>query len=284
MSTGPTPRRTADGPIYSVPPVERALKLLRHIAAGDPVVNISHTARALAISRTTLIRLMATLEAERMIEVRREGGYKLGLGLAGLAAQALFAADIVQVADPLLADLADRLGLSSHLGVIEGREVLYVARRTPNLHLVSNVRIGSRLPAHATSLGRIILAYMPREAVIALFDGVRLQASTPKTPTTMPALLRQIDQDRAEGLAWSDQNYEAGIASVAAPVFDHAGKIAGAINVTGPTRGFEGGALRHQEIAAEIAATADRISRGLGHLPPPDARRGVPDRQHRRAP
>ena len=252
-------------PRYTVPPVARAFKLLRYIAAGDPVLNISHAARALSINRTTLIRLLATLEDEHVIEQRRDGGYKLALGLAGLAAEALFAADIVEIADPILVALTETLGLSSHLGVLEGPDVLYVARRTPNLHLVSNVRIGSRLPAHATSLGRIILAHMPREAVSQLFHGIRLKAVTAKTPTALPALFRQIQDDRKAGLAWSDSHYEPGIASVAAPIFDHTGAITAAINVTGPSRSFEPAPARHHEIATAVLAAASQISRSLGH-------------------
>jgi DNA-binding IclR family transcriptional regulator len=135
---------------YSVPPVERAFKLLRRIASGDNAANVSETARALKLSRTTIIRLLATLEAEQMIEKLRDGaGYKLGLGLAGLAGQALVSSDIVQAGDPVLRTLAETLGLSAHIGVLSGRDVLYLARRAPNVSLVSNVGIGSRLPAHA---------------------------------------------------------------------------------------------------------------------------------------
>ena len=254
-------------PTYSVPPVERAFKVLRRIAAGDDLRNIASSARALSISRTTLIRLVATLEAERMIErIGDAAGYKLGLGLAGLAAQALFAADIVQISDPVLAELAETLGLSAHLGVLEGRDVLYVARRTPNLHLVSNVRIGSRLPAHATTLGRIILAHMPTDDVQRLYAGVRLKAATDKTPTTLTALQRQVAVDRAATLAWSSSHYEVGIASVAAPIFDHTGIVIGAINVTGPTRSFEFGAGRTASIEAAIRSAATRISQRLGQV------------------
>ena len=255
---------TSTGPLYTVPPVTRAFKLLRHIAAGDPVRNISHAARALGINRTTLIRLLATLEAEHMIERRRDGGYKLALGLAALAAEALFAADIVEIADPLLAELTESLGLSSHLGVLEGVDVLYVARRTPNLHLVSNVRIGSRLPAHATSLGRIILAHLPREAVTQLFHGKRLKAATSKTPTTTADLLLQLQEDHRLGLAWSDSHYEAGISSAAAAVFDHTGQVAAAINVTGPSRSFDTSPSRRAEIATAVQRAATRISMSLG--------------------
>jgi DNA-binding IclR family transcriptional regulator len=257
----------SDAPRYSVPPVARAFKLLRHIAAGDDLRNIAASARDLSISRTTLIRLVATLEAERMIERANEGaGYKLGLGLAGLAAQALFSADIVQISDPVLAELAETLGLSAHFGVLEQREVLYVARRTPNLHLVSNVRIGSRLPAHATTLGRIILAHTPTEDVQRLFAGVRLKAATEKTPTTLPALMRQLEADRAAGLAWSSSHYERGISSVAAPVFGHEGHVAGAINVTGPTLSFEANAKRTAAIGTAVREAAQRISRHLGFV------------------
>lgn len=263
-------------PAYSVPPVARAFKLLRHIASGDAVANMSVTARALRISRTTLIRLMATLEAEQMIERTADGrGYKLGLGLAGLAGQALFTSDIVQVGEPVIQDLTDRLALSSHIGVLSGREVLYVARRTPNVHLVSNVGLGSRLPAHATTLGRIILAHLPRDRVMELFHGVPLKAATAKTPTTMAALTRQLDADFDYGVAWSDAHFEAGISSVAAVVFDRAGGVAGAINVTGPSASFTTHARRRAEIERAVRAGAAQISQQLGHTPThkPDATR-----------
>lgn len=252
-------------PVYAVPPIERAFKVLRHIAGGDELRNISLSARALAINRTTLIRILGTLEAERMVEHTSDGaGYKLGLGLAGLAAQALFSADIVEIADPILAELAETLGLSGHLGVLENREVLYLARRTPNLHLVSNVRIGSRLPAHATTLGRIILAHKPASEVQTLFAGAKLKAATAKTPTTVAALLKQIAADRAAGLAWSSSHFEAGISSVAAAIFNHSGACIGAINVTGPSRSFETGRGRTMQIETAIRAAAANISHHLG--------------------
>jgi DNA-binding IclR family transcriptional regulator len=250
---------------YSVPPVERAFKLLRAIASGDSAANVSETARALKLSRTTIIRLLATLEAEQMIERRADGaGYKLGLGLAGLAGQALVSSDIVQAGDPVLRALAEQLGLSAHIGVLAGRDVLYVARRTPNVSLVSNVGIGSRLPAHATTLGRIILAYTPRETVAEMFKGARLSAATEKTPTTIAALVAQIDADRDAGLAWSDSHFEVGISSAAAPVFDRTGQIVGAINVTGPSASFT--VARRRDIETAVRGAGERVSRTLGFV------------------
>jgi DNA-binding IclR family transcriptional regulator len=254
-------------PVYSVPPVARAFKLLRHIGAGDSVSNMSETARTLKLSRTTLIRLLATLEAEQIIEKRGDGaGYKLGLGLAGIAGQSLVASDIVQAGDPIIRTLAEALGLSAHIGVLRERDVLYVARRTPNMHLVSNVGIGSRLPAHATTLGRVILAFTPREVVIALFQGVRLKAVTDKTPTTIPALVRQLDIDLMAGVAWSNSHYEDGISSAAVVVHDRTGQVAGAINVTGPSTSFRTH-VRRQDIEHAVREAAAEVSQRLGYVP-----------------
>jgi DNA-binding IclR family transcriptional regulator len=263
---------------YVVPPVQRALRLLRHIADGNAVESPSRAAKELSINRTTLVRLLATLSAERMIERRHDGeGYRLGIGMATLTARALFSADIVQVADPILAKLANQLGLSSHLGILEGRDVIYVVRRVPNLHLVSNVRIGSRLPAHASNIGRVILAHMPSDSVADLYARTTLEPVTDKTVTTLGDLLRQIERDRDLGLAWSDSNFELGISSVAAPVFDHTGTVAGGINVSGATGALDG-AARRKEISAALLEAAHEISRRIGYSPieEPSAQRHLP--------
>lgn len=273
MANRPKTKKNKVAVRYVVPPVQRALRLLRYIADGNAVKSPSKAAKELSINRTTLTRLIATLEAERMIEPFPDAeGYRLGIGMATLTARALFSADIVQVADPVLAQLSNQLGLSSHLGILEGRDVIYVVRRVPNLHLISNVRIGSRLPAHASSIGRVILAHMSREQLTTLYASVRLERVTDKTVTTLPALLRQAVRDRQLGLAWSDSNYEAGISSVAAPVFDHTGSVTGGINVSGASRALEG-ATRRRKIGNALLEAAYEISRRIGYTQPDRAMR-----------
>ena len=252
-----------DDDAYLSPPVQRAARLLRHIADGDAVRNMTHTARDIGINRTTLLRLLRTLEAERFIEPRSDGGWRLGTGLIGMAAQAFYSEDLVQVSVPVLTQLAETLGLSAHLGILDGREVVYVVRRTPNLSFASNIRVGSRLPAHAANMGRIILAHLPAETVRRLFDGAAMAATTPHTPTTLVALRAVLDQDRAAGLAWSEGNYEAGISSVAAAVLDASGVPVAALNVSGQREAFAG-ARRRAEIGAAVAAAGNEISRRLG--------------------
>lgn len=255
---------------YSVPPVSRALAVLRHVAAGNSCANTSRTAKELGINRTTLLRLLATLCDEGMLEPLGEGaGYALGTGLISLAAKALYSRDIVQIAQPELRKLATDLGLSAHLGIFEGRDIVYLLRETPNLHLVSNIRVGSRLPAHATSIGRIILANLPAEERQALIRDLPLDPVTAKTRTTPDDLAAQLAEDARLGIAWSIGNYEPGIGSAAAAVFDSTGRAVGGINLTGPEADFIPDTGRRAEIAARLIATADSISQQLGHFPKP---------------
>jgi DNA-binding IclR family transcriptional regulator len=254
-----------DADAYISPPVQRAARLLRSIAGGDAVTNMARTARALDISRTTLLRLLRTLEAERFIAPRPgEGaGWQIGGGLLALTTQAFAAQDLVQVAVPILTPLAETLGLSAHLGVLEEREVVYLIRRTPNLAFVSNIRVGSRLPAHAANMGRIILAHLPVTQVEQLFANVSLKPATAKTPTTLPGLLTLLAEDRAAGLAWSEGNFEPAIASVAAAVRDASGVPVAAINVSGPLSSFTG-AERRTRIGLAVKEAARAISLHLG--------------------
>lgn len=259
----------ATGKDYSVPPVERALKLLRHIGDGNTCRNLSATASALDINRTTLIRLIHTLADNRMIEEIAHGaGYRLGVGLISLGAQAMQGRDLVQVCQPVLADLCAQTGMSAHMGILDGRDIVYLSRETPNTHLVSNVRAGSRLPAHASSIGRAILAQMDPAMIAATLADAPLDIRTSKTPDTLAAVLAQAAEDHAAGVAWSEGNFEAGIGSCAAVILDHQGKPVGGLNVSGPQSVFvDEVAAGSDRIRSAVKTAAERASQALGYVP-----------------
>lgn len=257
---------TTDARSYDVPPVTRAMALLRYIAAGNRCRNISKASTALGINRTTLIRLLHTLEREDMVEQDMHGGgYTLGYGVLELASGLTGSRDIVRMSRPLLAKLAQRTGLSAHLGVLSGTDIIVVVREAPDVQLVSNIREGVRLPAHATVMGRMILGHMPHDAVRALYRGRDLPAITAQTAQTFDDLFAQIDRDRAAGLAWSVANFEEGIGSCSAAVRDHSDRAIAAISISGPQAAFEKDSDKHGLIAAEIRETAAKLSALMGH-------------------
>jgi len=260
-------RRSPKAGRYIAPPVQRAVRLIRHVAEGNPVLNMSETAKTLKINRTTLIRLLHTLELEGFVERRPNGGgFQMGLSLIEVGARAVFSQDLVQVAVPVLIRLAESLQLSAHLGILDGTDVLYLVRRTPNTPLASNIRVGSRLPAHATTLGRMLLAYLTPIELDALYAGKELTRFSEHTPTTVAALRRKAQADRRAGIAWSEAHFEPDIASAAVPVFDFAALPIGAINVSGPIVAFA--AARKDRIENVLRGAGAEISRRLGWLEP----------------
>jgi DNA-binding IclR family transcriptional regulator len=268
-------RRGAKNGPYIAPPVQRAVRLIRHIAEGHAVLNMSETAKALKINRTTLLRLLHTLEAEGFVERGPNGtGFQVGLSFLELGARALFSQDLVQVAVPVLTKLAETVQLSAHLGVLDGTDVLYLVRRTPNTPLASNIRVGSRLPAHATTMGRMLLAFIPPLEIETLYSGKALQRFSEHTATTFSALKARTEQDRRAGIAWSDGYFERGIGSAAVPVFDFAGTPLGAINVSGPSEAFAEGE-RRRRIGEALRAAGAEISRRLGWIGAEAARHGA---------
>jgi DNA-binding IclR family transcriptional regulator len=265
MPKKPIGKRAGRGP-YIAPPVQRAVRLLRHIAEGNPILNMSDTAKVLKINRTTLLRLLYTLEVEGFIERRPSGaGYQPGLAFLGVAARTLFSQELVQTAMPVLTRLAESVQLSAHLGVLDGTDVLYLVRRTPNTPLASNIRIGSRLPAHATTMGRILLAFMTPTEIDALFAGKKLERFSDFTATTLRQLHQTAVQDREAKIAWSEGYFERDIASAAVPVFDFAGAVVGAVNVSGPLRAF-GDKKRRQAIGDQLMKAGEEISQRLGWI------------------
>lgn len=132
------------------------------------------------------------------------------------------------------------------------------------------MREGTRLPAHATTIGRILLAHLPPDEVAALYTDAPLEAYSDKTRTTLPELQAQLAEDRALRLARSVGNFEAGIGSVAAAILDHRGRAVGAINVTGNAADFMLPGAFAERIEGETKRAALDASIAMGYRPRPD--------------
>jgi DNA-binding IclR family transcriptional regulator len=193
----------------------------------------------------------------------------LSLGFAYLASQ-----ELAEIARPHLETLRDRTDCSAHLAVLDGTEIVYIARYADKKALTSRISIGTRFPAHATSMGRAILAQLPADEVRRRFTGRTLARFTAATPTTLKALLATLEDDRARGYILSRSNFEAGIASVAAPVLDSEGNVVAAINISTPESTVSASALE-TAIKDQVVHAAKTISEWLGHRRPrgPETRR-----------
>lgn len=152
----------------------------------------------------------------------------LDLGFAYLSSQPLW-----NLATPLMETLAESVQESCSAGVLDGLEIVYVARVHTHKIMSTNLGVGSRLPAFWTSMGRVLLAGLPSEKLHALLAARPREAFTRHTLVDDEDLLQAIEQVRAQGWALINQELEEGLISVAAPVFNPQGQVVAAINVSG---------------------------------------------------
>lgn len=246
-----------------ITPVQRALRLMDHIAAGGSTAPLAPLARDLGINRVTLSRLLTTFEHEGMIEPAPDGGgHCIAARFLAMAAAALGDRDLVKLARPLLAKLAGEIQLSAHLVVMSGSETVYLLQELPETLLVSNIRAGTRLPAHVTAAGRILLADVPAKQRRELLGRGPLNAVSAQTPTSHAELERLITADATRGCAWSLSGYEAGVNACAAAVHDHQGRVVAAISVAGPESRLDTRRAAATELA--VIGTARLLSQMLG--------------------
>ena len=213
---------------YIVPALERGLRLLQEFGRDNATLGAPELARRLQLPRATVFRMLNTLESMGFLQ-RAEGGndYRLGLSVLRLGYDYLSTQPLAQLAQPVLQSLCDRLGLTTNLALRDGDQIVYVNRVTPSGAFQGAVRVGSRLPVHATVLGRALLQDMSAQQLQAVFGGSQLQQFSESTPSTVAQLLALLQQDRARGYAVGEGFYEPGVSSIAVPVRQGGAIVAG---------------------------------------------------------
>ncbi|QNG18822.1 IclR family transcriptional regulator [Rhodococcus triatomae] len=226
---------TKDG--HQAPPttaLRRALRLLGYVAAGGETGNVTEVSRETGVNRVTAMRLIAELEADGLLEPAPGGGHRIGVGFLTVAAAAFRGQGLPDLAGRVLRSVGAATGMSAYLVVLDRADAVYLMREIPDRPLVSSISIGSRVPAHLTTPGRILLADLPVDEVHARVGPEPLAAATVHNPTDYAELDALLERDRTAGCAWSRSGYEPGIDSCAALVRDRSGRGAYAISVAGP--------------------------------------------------
>ncbi|MDQ1484920.1 MAG: hypothetical protein QOJ62_613 [Actinomycetota bacterium] len=247
-----------------VPALTRGIALLRVLAAHPGPVPAAVLARELRLPRSTAYHLLSVLESEGLVVHLPEAmAYGLGVSAFELGSAYLRNDPLERLARPLLARLVDQTGHTVHLGVLHGRETLYLLKEQPRRPVSLVTEVGVRLPAHLTAVGRSMLATLPRAQVRALFPTrdafVDRTGRGPRTPIELRDLLAR---ERARGWADEDGHVMAGIASVAACVMSYAHRPAAAVGCTFPSASIASDAER-AELAVVVKTVAERITKRI---------------------
>ena len=238
--------------------LERGLTVLRAFSATSPSLTISDVANRTGLTRATARRVLLTLANLGYVEVRRRE-FTLTRSVLDLAKPFADQRDPWDFARPYLESLTERTGESASIAVLDANEILYVARVQTRRLLTLAVQVGSRLPAHATSKGRVLLANLPDAELAAYFARSGIARYTDQTVVDEQELRAILTHIRRQGWAIVDQQLEPGLCSVAAPIVDGNGRVGAALSVCAHAGRVDPETLR-AEFLPLVVETARRIS------------------------
>lgn len=241
--------------------LRRGLQILLALGSDDSLDNgglgVVQVAERTGHDKSQVSRTLKTLAGSGLVERDPDSlAYRLGWRLFTLAARA---ADqrLLEAARPLLMRLVKDVGERAHLSVLQGSEVLTLLSQSPPHAVQATGWVGRTVPAYCTSAGRALLIDFDTVALTALLDGVGWQSNGPNAPRDFDELEARLGLCRTQGWAFSDEEFEAGLIGIAAPVRDFRGRVTASLNVSAPKFRLED---RIEETALWTKNAADELS------------------------
>jgi IclR family transcriptional regulator, KDG regulon repressor len=248
---------------YRIQSIERAVSILNAFSAEEPELGVTDLADRLGLHKSTVHRFLVNLEAAGLVERNRHTArYRLGLRIFELGGLVLQQMNLWDEALPFLEGLVRDSGETGHLAVLDGGEAVYIEKVEARRALRIPSAIGRGYPAHATSLGKILLAHLADDARAEIIAERGLSRCTPKTITDAERLDSELDQIRRQGFAVDEEEYEEGLRCIGAPILGHTGQVVAAIGIGGPVTRVT--PQRVGELAELVMSAAGSLSRRMG--------------------
>lgn len=214
--------------------ITKALRVLKIFNTADPVWRIGEISEKLSLSKSTVSRIVQTLtEEDFLVKDKTLPGYRLGSATLSLGGHFVGENELYQEIAPVLNKLVLETGESAHIAIKNNRKVLYLNKQIGPYYSDIQTQTGSNNPVHATSSGKVLLAYSDEDTIDIILSS-ELLAYTEHTVTNPLKIRKQLEDIRAHGYSYSEEELTEGNYSVAAPVFNYEGEIVCAIAIVGP--------------------------------------------------
>jgi IclR family pca regulon transcriptional regulator len=266
---GDSPGREARGGHLAAAPrsefvqgVERCFAVVRAFGHDTPILTITGVAERTGLTRAVARRYLLTL-LDLGYVVQRGTQFSMTPRILDIGFAYLMSIDVGRVAQPYLETLVETLHESSSAAVLDAADIVYVVRVPARRIMSASLVLGSRLPAHATAIGKVLLAHAPREHLDAYLATDPLRALTPHTITDERVFRRTLEEARRRGWASASDESELGVRSIAAPVFNHRHEVEAAVNVAGHASRLSMKRLKEDCLPMLLETTA-QISRAMG--------------------
>lgn len=266
------PNRKTEPSPYKVQVLDRALAIIDALANVREDASLAELAERVKLHKSTVHRLTSILERHRIVEREPQSGrYRLGLRLFELGSIAMGRFDVRDRARPHLERLLYEVDETVHLCALDGGEVLYLDKMEPVRSVRMASRIGRRNPAHCTSVGKAIMAYLPESETDDILRQHGLKRATSKTITTPAELKAELKLIRDKGYSVDNEENEEGVRCIGVAVLDHSGRPIAAISVSAPS--FRLPMEKVPVVAESVCKAARALSEESGYQPP--AKRGA---------
>ncbi len=252
---------------YTVKSLVKALNILECIGEDDqPSYTLTQLSRRLHLHVSTVHRLLVNLVRQGFVEQNpASGGYQLGFRVMRMGLGVLDRLDFRRVAQPLLRELNQQTQETVHLAILQGDRAISIEKFGSPQPVGLDARLGGVMPLHSTGVGKSLLAYHPEEMLNRLARSRGLERFTDQTITTVSQLKKELARVREQGYSVDNEEAVDGLRCVAAPLFDHSGRVVAAFSVAGPATRIT--PARIPEIAHLVRKTSQEISHRLGFNP-----------------
>ncbi|MCT9930830.1 IclR family transcriptional regulator [Planotetraspora sp. A-T 1434] len=252
---------SAGGGVQSV---DRAISILE-ILSRRREAGVSEIAAEIEVHKSTAFRLLGALESRGLVEQAEDRGkYRLSFGIVRLAGGVAARLDLTQQSRPVCRRLAEEIGETVNLAVVRSHYAVNLDQVRGPSAVTAHNWVGQLTPLHATSSGKVLLAYLDERHRDRLIAAAGLESYTPATITSADVLRVQLGEARQRGYAVTVEEYEIGLNAIAAPIRSYEGEVVAAVSASGPAYRF--GEKRMHELAPVLIAGADDISHRLGYV------------------
>jgi len=256
--------KSSSPPSYAPLTVKKALSILYVLAEEKEALGLAELAKKLGLNRSTAYRLVLALtEGGFVKQDPATQKYALGLKIVELAGDILNKMEIREVARPYLKRLMELSGETAHLGILEKGQIVFIDKIDGPEVVRFFTHLGKRFPAYVTSIGKAILAYLPKEDLENVLKLQSFQAHTPNTIVNKQDFRDHLNLVRSKGYAIDHEENRLTVCCIGAPIFDATGKAVAAISISGPS--FRLNIKRMKELSEPLKSTALKISKNLGY-------------------
>jgi IclR family pca regulon transcriptional regulator len=238
IAAGPKPTPAAALDVYTGDPnfmtsLARGLIVIQAFTQQSPQMTISQLSIKTGLSRAAVRRCLYTLTKLGFAGAEDGSRYSLRPRMLTLSHTYTTSNTLSSAAQPILERMSAALRESFSVATLDGEDIVYIARTQVNRVMAVDLHIGSRLPAYCTSMGRVLLAYLPAEQLEQYLAKVVLTPHTTRTITSVEKLRLALRNVRRNGYALVDQEYEVGLRSLAVPVYSASGRVVATVNLSG---------------------------------------------------